>query len=226
MKQLLYALCAAAAGCGQFSPPPSAPDSTTPSSSCADGARIEDGEDGDDRILVRAGRGGYLYTYADEHGTRVEPSGDFAPTAGGASGSARALRVRGEVGTGDDVFAGLGLSLTEPKQGYDASRYRGIAFLARAPGGAVVRLKLPDRNTDPGGKVCSDCYNDFGVDFPVAEQWTRYEVAFADLHQETGWGEPRPAAVDASALYGVQWQVGQSGPFELWIDDVTFTGCD
>jgi endoglucanase len=153
---------------------------------------------------------GDSYTYADEAGSQV-------------AGDAR--RITGTLASGGEVFAGVGLSFPEP---VDASRYRGIAFLARrGPGAAAhVRLKVPDVNTDPDGGVCTDCYNDFGISFQVTEEWTRYEAPFADLVQETGWGAPRPAAIDTSKLYGVQWQLAVAGAaVDLQLDQIEFLGC-
>jgi endoglucanase len=189
---------------------------------------IEDGEDGDNQTLVRGGRGGYLYTFKDARGTTITPDREFTTSAGGANGSRQALRIRGTLADAGDVYAGVGLSLTEPKGPYDASRYEGLAFHARRGPDALasVRLKVPDVNTDPDGGACSECHNDFGIDFQVTEEWTRYVVRFADLQQQSGWGEPRPAAIDAARLYSVQWQVATRGArYDLWIDDVTFTGC-
>jgi hypothetical protein len=74
--------------------------------------------------------------------------------------------------------------------------------------------------------VCTDCYNDFGITFEVGEEWVRYEAPFAELVQEGGWGAPRPPAIDATKLYGVQWQVTTAGAsLDLQLDDVTFLGC-
>ena len=110
----------------------------------------------------------------------------------------------------------------------DARAWKGVAFMARRgpTGSAFVRVKIPDAATAPEGKVCTECFNDFGVDFEVSEEWTRFEVAFADLKQQPDWGQPRPAAVDASKVYGLLWQVAtKGGAIDLWIDDVTFVGC-
>lgn len=153
---------------------------------------------------------GDAYTYADELGSTV--SGDGA-------------HVTGKLAASGEVFAGVGLDFAAP---VDASRHRGIAFLARrGPGAAAhVRLKVPDVNTDPDGGVCTDCYNDFGISFQVTEEWTRYEAPFADLVQETGWGVPRPPAIDTTKLHGVQWQVAVAGAdLDLQLDQVEFLGC-
>jgi endoglucanase len=218
-------------GCAQFRPPvggAGAGAATAASGACAEIAVIDDAEDGDNQVLLAGGRGGYLYTFKDSHGTSVVPDGAFTTTSGGAHGSKNGLRLHGKLADRNDAYAGLGLSFLEPKAPYDASRFTGIAFYARvAPGAATaVRLKVPDVDTDPDGHVCKECYNDFGVDFQVTAEWTRYEVAFADLTQGSGWGDPRPAAIDLTRLYSLQWQVATRGAsFDLWIDDVSFVGC-
>ena len=232
--RLFYALPLAMLGCAQFRPPAEGSERARAAEGpaadpCAKQALIEDGEDGDDQIAVRAGRGGYLYTFADDKGTSIEPKGDdVKAVAGGAGGSSFALRVQGKLGAEGEPYAGIGFSFAEPKAAYDATRWRGMSFMARrgASSASAVRLKLPDVNTDPDGKACTECFNDFGVTFQVPEEWTRFEIAFADLTQEPDWGTPRPPAIDAGKLYGVQWQViGRASDYDVWIDDVSFLGC-
>ena len=219
------ALALGVAGCAQFKPP--APGTTAHGgggSSCKK-ALIEDGEDGDDQILTVAGRGGFLYTFADERGSKVEPAGDFKPANGGAEGTHRSLRAMGAMAQGDEAYAGLGFTFADPAAPYDASRFVGVAFWAKrsSSSSAALRFMVGDVNTDPAGKVCTECDNDFGVSFEVTEEWTRYEVSFADLKQQGGWGAPRPEALDKSKLFGLKWQVGTPGaPFDVSIDQVSF----
>src|SRR6185369_8655824 len=48
----------------------------------------------------------------------------------------------------------------------------------------------------------------------------------SSLSQDQGWGSPHPGGINPEKLYGVQWQVNTPGAaFDLWIDDVQFTGC-
>ncbi len=217
-------------GCEHFMPPSKDKGAATEPSptSCSQLAMIDDGEDDDQQALAREGRGGYWYVFADK-GSEIKPGPSaFRLAKGGPGDSQRAFRMRGQIGTGQDVYAGLGLSFVEPKGPYDGARYRGIAFAAkRSPDStAAIRFKVPDANTEPGGGVCQECYNDFGIDFQIAEHWTRYVVDFADLKQEQGWGTPRPPAVDASKLFGLQWQVATPGAkFDIWLDDISFVGC-
>lgn len=198
---------------------------------CSPDNIIEDAENGDGQAVIAAGRGGYLYTYTDDQGSTIEPSpGSFQPSPGGPAESRYALRISGTLGAGGHGYAGVGLSFVDPKAPYDASAYDGISFFAKAEAGSEshLRVKLPDAATDPEGGQCSECFNDFGIDFAVTEEWTRYVVQWSDLTQATGWGKPRPEAIDSAALYGVQWQVSTAGAeYDISIDDVAFVGgCD
>jgi hypothetical protein len=215
---------AALAGCAQFKPPPPGVEHAGPGGGCGKKTAIEDSEDGDDQILVVGGRNGYIYTFADDKGTKVAPTGDFKPASGGADGSNRSMRFSGTTAAGE-AYAGLGFSFKDPEATYDASRYTGVAFWAKrsAASATGVRFMVGDVNTDPLGKVCTECDNDFGVSFEVTEQWTRYVVSFADLKQEGGWGAPRPEAIDKSKIYGLKWQVSTPGTeFDVSIDQVSF----
>src|SRR5690242_11699825 len=60
---------------------------------CPPEATIEDGEDGNNQVIVQDGRSGYIYTYSDPEGSTVEPAGGgvFNMTPGGANGSQYAL---------------------------------------------------------------------------------------------------------------------------------------
>ena len=220
-------------GCSQFKPPTgyTAPSATQDTVSCEEGRHVDDADDGDSQILGHQGRGGYLYSFVDEHGSTVQPStSEFVVSPGGVEGQGNAMRIHGALtDAGEDVYAGMGFGLTPSTSAYDASQYRGLEFVAkRGPDSSgFVRLKLPDVNTTPEAGKCEECYNDFGVDFEVTEEWVRYVVDFSDLKQEQGWGSPRPENVDATTLFGIQWQVVTKGaPFDIWVDDIAFLGCE
>lgn len=194
---------------------------------------VDDGEDNDHRVLVQSERGGYMYTFVDDTGSTVQPTagsqgGVFAFHVGGANGSMYGARFYGDTGNGEVTFAGFGMNLKEPKDGYDASQYEGITFFGRRAADSFpkVRLKVADRQTDPGGGVCSECFNDFGKDFIFNERWTQYIVPFSEMTQLPDWGMPRPTSVDATALYAIQFQVGTPGVhYDIWVDDISFYGC-
>lgn len=211
---------------------PTSPDmaNTTEGKACPPEATLEDGEDNNNQVNVQDGRSGYVYTYVDATGSSIDPAGgaQFSMTAGGANGSKFALRINGQLGSGDVVYAALGMNFTDPRGPYDASKYRGISFYAKKGPGSTshVRIKFPDKNTDPDGGVCGACANDFGMRLSLSEEWQKFVVPFSALRQESGWGNPRPRSVDAEALYALQFQVNEKGrPFDIWIDDIAFTGC-
>jgi len=185
---------------------------------CPDGL-LDDGEDNNGQIAKVGGRDGYWFTFVDTYGSKVEPTGPFKMTEGGANASKYAAHMRGHLADkGMGVYSGLGFALTNPKMPYDASQATGVSFWAKGPG--VVRFKAPDINTAPEGDRCTDCYNDFGVDIYLSNEWDRYTVPFAKLEQSPGWGDRAPRVAEA-ALYAVQWQFSSAGAeFDIWIDDV------
>jgi endoglucanase len=192
---------------------------------------VDDAEDNNNQVLLQGGRKGYWYTFVDKAGTAISPPAGtkFLMSPGGSKDSKYAARMIGKVSSaGDPLFAGMGFSFTDPKGPYDASAYTGVSFYAKVGAGAAktVRLKVPDIDTDPAGKRCTECFNDFGADLTLTEKWQKYTVPFATMKQMEGWGSPSPSSVDKSKLYGLQWQVvAQGASYDVWVDDVQFTGC-
>jgi len=194
---------------------------------------ISDGEDDSNQIADVQGRGGYWYTFVDDSGSAVVPEagkngGTFQMTSGGAASSTKSAHMTGTVAAGGTVYAGMGLNFVDPKGSYDAGKYQGVSFWAkRGPGSTgKVRLKVPDSATDPDGKQCTECFNDFGIDLQLNDEWTEYTVPFSGMKQMKGWGSPHPAGIDVNKLYGLQWQVNDPGAkFDIWVDEIAFTGC-
>ncbi len=84
--------------------------------------------------------------------------GSLTPVEGGANGSTKAARMQGKMAAAANiVYAGLGFNLTDPMAPADGSKAKGINFQAKGKG--TIRFKLPDVNTAPGGKQCTQCYN-------------------------------------------------------------------
>ena len=200
--------------------------------SCGPDGLIDNGEDNNNQVAAVSGRGGYWYTYGDKLNSTIlpAPGGTFTMSPGGANDSKFAANMKGKVADADKpplyLSVGMGLGFTNPRAAYDASKYKGIAFWAKkGPNSAAeVRLKVPDINTDPQGKVCSSaCFNDFGADLVLTDTWTRYTFAWADLHQLAGWGSPNPPAITADKLYGIQFQVNKGGAdYDISVDDIEF----
>ena len=228
-SQVAVVLALAAVGCRVN---PTSPDmeNTAEGKACPPEAKIEDGEDNNNQVLIQDGRSGYVYTYVDPGGSTIDPAGgaQFGMSPGGANGSQFALHISGQIATANVVYAALGMNLTDPKGPYDASKYKGISFFAKKGTGSTgkVRIKVPDKNTDPDGGVCGACANDFGMSLTLSEQWQKFVVPFSALRQESGWGNPRPRSLASEAIYAIQFQVNDKGrPFDIWVDDLAFTGC-
>jgi endoglucanase len=194
---------------------------------------IADGENNSNQIADIQGRGGYWYTFVDDSGSTVVPEagkngGTFAMTAGGVEGSKYAAHISGTVANSPSVYVGVGLNFVDPKGQYDAGKYKGISFWAKKGGGnaSKVKLKVPDKSTDPEGKICKECYNDFGMDLTLTSEWTQYTIPFTAMKQDPTWGSPHADGIDPKTLYGIQFQFNEPGTqFDMWIDDLEFTGC-
>ena len=194
---------------------------------------ISDGEANSNQVNTVKGRGGYWYTFMDSNGSSITPTagsqgGTFAMAPGGANGTKFAAHMTGVVGGADTVYAGMGFNFVDPKGTYDASAYKGVSFWAKKGPGSTgnVRLKVPDIDTDPDGKICKECFNDFGADLMLTDAWTQYVIEFDNMSQMKGWGSPRMQKIDPSQLYGMQFQVNEKGaPFDIWVDEIYFTGC-
>jgi endoglucanase len=225
---LVFPVCLAAAACVA----PGAQVSSGGSAalkSCGPAGLIDDFEDNNNQNNVADNRGGYWYTYVDKVGSTVWPEageagGTFTPSEGGHN-SKFAGEVKGKIGTAAIVFGALGMNFTDPKGAYDASKYEGITFFAKRAANTTgsVRLKVPDISTDQEGGVCTECFNDFGADLNLTEQWQRFVIPFHDMKQMEGWGAPRRAHIDPSKLFGMQWQTQvQGADYDFAIDDVAF----
>ncbi len=196
----------------------------TPCGDCA----IDDVADANDQILLRDGRSGYWYSFVDAVGTTISPPAGrkFIQSPGGAGGLPYAARMLGKVtGYRGPQFAGMGFNFTSPRRAYDASKYRGVSFYAKVGGSSQTRVlfSMPDVDTDPQGDVCTICSNDFGVVLDLSDQWQRFAVDFAKMHQQVGWGAPEKDQIDPAKVYGLQWQVRQpAASYDVWVSDVRF----
>ena len=198
---------------------------------CGPDGLIDDCEDNNNQIATVAGRGGYWYTFVDEAGTTIDPApgGTYPMSEGGANGSGYAARMSGKIAeNGSPLYAGLGFNWIDPKGQYDASKYGGIAFWAKKGPDKYgkIRIKIPDVDTDPDGGVCTECFNDFGIDLELTDTWTEYVVTWDIAKQMPYWGKPNPEKIDPKTLYSFQIQVNKAGQeYDIWIDDISFIGC-
>jgi hypothetical protein len=197
----------------------------------ADDGLIDDFEDGNNQLALSGGRDGYWYSAHDPKGSTLAPD-PFAPSDGGADGSAMALHASGHTVTGSETDAWgaqFGIHFLSGQGAlYDASKYVGIAFKARVDEKSTrtVRFKIGDVNTHPDAGQCKTCWNHFGKDMTFTPKWKEYVVLFSEAKQEEGWGDPRPPSLTPTKLLSMDWTVKGGGQnFDLWIDDVTFVEC-
>jgi len=231
----VFSVSAPTLGCDRAvcRPPPFSVQSSPEAKTCPSSeGLIADGENNSNQIPTIKGRGGHWYTFVDSNGSTIAPTagsqgGTFMMSAGGANGSKYAAHMSGTVGNAETVFAGMGLSFVDPRGTYDGTAYKGISFWAKMSGNSTrkVRFKVPDINTNPDGKVCQECYNDFGADLLLTEDWRMFVLPYASLRQIKGWGSPHTAGVDSSQMYAIQFEVNDKGPYDIWVDDIQFTGC-
>lgn len=174
---------------------------------------IDDFEDGDLNLIPQAGRTGTWYTYGDGSGSQ-----GLHVAAGGAEGSASALRTAGNGFTG--WGAGIGVHLVGSGDFYNACGYGGISFRARsAIGPASLRVNLPDRGSMPAGG-CSGCYDHFGASVDIDTEWKQYTLTWNQLGQQ-GWGDAH-AAIDLTGLIAIEFLRTEAALFDVWVDDVSF----
>jgi len=193
---------------------------------------VDDFEDGNNQVATMGERDGYWYVSADQLGTKItHPPEGFAASEGGANGSAMSAHVTGHTVAAGDQAWGVefgGNFLSAKGEFYDASRYAGISFRAKAPGKGIkgVRVNLSDVNTHPDGATCKACYNHFRKDVNLTGEWKEYRVLFSELQQRPGWGDPRPENVTPSKLISVTFAVGSvESDFDIWVDDIQFLEC-
>lgn len=199
--------------------------------SCASGADLEfidQMEDGDGTIEMVERRGGVWFAFNDKTGSQF-PSIDAETFSMSELAPARgsSLRAARSYGEGFTVWgAGIGFELYNQKA-YDLSRYAGITFWARrAPGTAsALRFAVTDSATAPRGGKCRDyadystCNDYFGADLSLSTAFRSYSFNWSELSQ-VGWGEPHPASITTSEVYGIRFQTDPVEEFDFWIDDV------
>jgi hypothetical protein len=184
-------------------------------------------EDGNTQLSTDVDRDGYWWTAHDDVGSTLEPSEGFAPVPGGPDGSNLAIHVRGSTSDGDQAWgANVGFNLSSAGL-YDASRYVGVRFKARVEPGSTtrVRFKIGDVNTHQDAGVCVECWNHFGKDLTLSENWTAYTVFFKELQQAAGWGKPRPPSLTASQIYSMDISIDKGQSYDIWLDEFEFVEC-
>jgi hypothetical protein len=182
---------------------------------------LDDLEDGDVTSEALTEGQGQWRSYHDLSGSTLSPEEPFVSSAGGARGSRRAAHIQGRTADHLPTWAGIELNLVEPLVPQDLSAWKSLCFKARGQG--PVRVNVPDINTDPHGGVCDWCYNGFGADFTLTDEWQEQCFVLEELTQQCCWGEPR-RALSTTAVFGFNWATHElSADYDIWIDDVRLT---
>jgi hypothetical protein len=210
-------------------PPDSA--STPSTAACAKGIRpaddgaLEDAEDNDTQVTKVGGRDGYWFTSADPNGSTILPT-PFKMSDDGAGGSKHAVHISGQTSSVNGAWGVLIGANMVGVGAYDASPYVGVAFKAKVGARATkkVRFKVGDVNTHPDGGVCKTCWNHFGKDLDLTSEWQEYQIPFAEMTQEAGWGDKVPA-ITPSKIISINWSIGPGQAYDLWLDDIVFFVC-
>lgn len=188
---------------------------------------VDDLEDGNKQLNLDGNRDGYWWTAADEVGSTIQGGDEFAPSPGGPEGSAQAMHVSGSTSPEDSAW-GVNVGFNFSSAGlYDASQYVGIRFKARVDPNTTqkVRFKIGDVNTHQDAGVCKDCWNHFGKDMMLKENWQEYTLFFKELEQADGWGDPRPPELSTTQLYSLDFSIDKGQTFSLWVDELELINC-
>jgi hypothetical protein len=134
---------------------------------------------------------------------------------------------------GNDAGGGTDGGSTRLKTPYDLSPFRAISFWGRVGAGSTgtIRFKIPmlaDTKAVDGG-LCQlsetgtdKCSDDWGKILTFTTAWKQFIVPLIDdagtgLSPE-GWGKRFP--LDLTDVTAIQFQVGGSTTFDVWLDDV------
>lgn len=199
---------------------------------------IDDMEDNEPSILPTRGRNGRWNTYNDGTPEGVQiPAPDFTTMTSVSADAPHAASDYGAYTSGEG-FTGFGAVLNvtmrsfpvyEDTPPYDATAYTGLSFWAKVgeDKSTTIRVRLVTTDTDPRGGVCSPtgdvseiCFDHFLTQRSLTTTWQRYDVYFDDFGQ-TATGKPF-AAPNLEGLYTIEFVASGSGPFEFWIDDLSF----
>lgn len=195
------------------------------------------------------GRHGTWRTYNDHTvGGTQQPSESAAlpiPTASDAGnpacsgGGSLHVKASGFSDWGSGFFVPLASTPSQqPHQPYNASRFSGVSFWARAAAPMrATRVEAWDPYTTSPSILSADqaCVHSAGAvnncspygatigDGLIDTTWRRFEVHFADMKQDPlNPGQQSPGnVVDSSRLTTIVFRVGPGQNWEMWVDDVT-----
>lgn len=184
---------------------------------------IDDFEDRNARLSIADGREGNWMVYDDGSGKQVPPG--LSPLH-----PERLAKVRGDshyaLHTSGGKFSIWGTILvgTFTDSGcYDVSAYSGIEFWAKGNTRLHVQLSVIDEISVDNGGLCSGkgCYSGPPKAFDLTPQWRKYVLSFAELER---LNEFKKFRFDPKRVVSLNISIHREDtPFDVWIDDVSFS---
>ena len=123
-----------------------------------------------------------------------------------------------------EEYAKFGINMRRGGQGlFDASRYDGISFYARADKPMEIQVWMGQENTEPSCGLCAamkTCYNSPKLAVTIGSVWSRFVVPFDALLSDPVPGGGRVPVTPATIT-----QFGFTmppGAFDFWIDEIYF----
>jgi hypothetical protein len=193
---------------------------------------IDDFEDGDGAIRSGDGRRGSWFAYGDGSGGEQTPNGaDVQGSESDRSAGGLALHVHGSGYS--DWGSGIGFPVSLESEGgrrclYDATAYDGVSFWAKGDAQLdvlwITPAVIPREEAGRCDGFIGGCYDSHSMVVSLDEEWSEYQVQFADMDQH-GWGQD-VGPLEPRELVSLQFQVPAGADYEFWLDDLRFTGPD
>ena len=204
-------------------------DPCTAQSPASQDIRVEDFEDGDNRLFGGFEREGYWYSATDH----TPASSIFPP-----DGTFKTSELPGAEATVENRMAGhftaegqkdwgavWGSTLRHvgdsAKCSLNLGNFRGLRFRARGKGSVRVRFGMPETvASEYGGRCAERCWDVHETTLRLTEGWQTHEVRWDQLQQE-GWG--KSVQFDSKRLLGIEFAAKPGNlPADFWIDDLVW----
>jgi hypothetical protein len=194
--------------------------------SASEDVRLDDFEDGDNRLFGGFEREGWWFTATDhsQGGTVFPPDGKFEPVKLGAEGTLDnqfAAHLTGSGYTDWGISWGVTLHHVDAKAKcpLNAGNFAGIRLRARGKGSILMRFGIPETTgAEFGGSCTEKCWDLHTYVLRLSDDWQVREVRWDQL-QQGGWG--KSARFDPKRLLSLQFAAPpQNQPADVWLDDI------
>lgn len=207
--------------------------SAAPADPCAapspasEDARVEDFEDGDNRLFGGFEREGYWYSATDHtpDSTVFPPEGTFQASKlpDGEATLDNQLAAHFTAAGEKDWGVTWGTTLrhvgSTGKCALNVGSFRGLRFRTRGTGTVTLRFGMPENvAAEYGGRCVERCWDLHSTTLHLSSDWQTREVHWDQL-QQGGWG--KPVRFDPKHLLGIEFMASPANlPADFWIDDL------